>query len=75
MTELNFEFSPVSAMPVSIAYMVFTPERFAACPPKVDMAAYQNDTGNAVTPPPVADECLTIELVALTNLGDLTSLE
>ena len=75
MTELNFEFTPVSAMPVSIAYMVFTPERFAACPPKVDMAAYQNDTGNAVTPPPVSDECRTSVLVALTNLGDLTRLE
>jgi hypothetical protein len=55
--------------------MVFTPEKFAACPPKVDMAAYQNDIGNAVTPPPVSDECLTSVLVAITNLGDLTRLE
>jgi hypothetical protein len=35
--ELNFDFTPVRAIQVSLAYMVFPPEKFAACPPKADM--------------------------------------
>ena len=67
-SELSFEFPPVRAMQVSIAYMMLPPEKFAACPSKADMDAYENDSGDAVAPPPVSDECLTSLLVAMTGL-------
>ena len=67
-SELSFEFAPVRAMQVSIAYAVLPPEGFPACPPKADMDAYQNDEDDAVAPPAVSDECLTSVLVAMTGL-------
>ena len=66
-SELSFEFAPVRAMQVSIAYAVLPPEGFPACPPKADVDAYTDDTSGTVDPPAISDECMTSVLVALTG--------
>ena len=67
------EMTPVRVTFPAIAYAIFPPEKFPACPSKADIDAYVNDAGTTLQPPTVTDECLTSVMVLMTTAAGTAS--